>query len=123
MSEAERFGRRIGHLLSESAAATSDPTVLARLAGARRAAVAARRRGPFDVLPHRVDLALFGRALRPVLSAALVLSMFVAGDYFNRQHTLAERSEVETALLADDLPIDAYLDQGFRAWLQDESRS
>lgn len=122
MNEEQRLGRRVAHLLSESASRV-DPVVLERLHAARIEAVKARKQGAFDILPHRLDWGMLTDMLRPALTAVLVVAVFAAGDYFNKQHTLAQRSEVETALLADDLPIDAYLDQGFRAWLQSESRS
>ena len=122
MNEEQRFGRRVAHLLSESAS-RMDPATLDRLQQARRDAVRLRRRSRLDLIPHRLDWGMLTGALRPALTAMLVVAVFAAGDYFNKQHTLAQRSEVETALLADDLPIDAYLDQGFRAWLQNESRS
>jgi len=122
MIDEQRFGRRVAHLLSESASQV-DPAVLVRLRQARKSAVAVRKRSRFDLIPHRFDWGMMSASLRPALAAMLVVAVFAAGDYFNKQHTLAQRSEVETALLADDLPIDAYLDQGFRAWLQNESRS
>jgi hypothetical protein len=31
---------------------------------------------------------------------------------------VAEAVELDTQLLADELPIDAYLDKGFEAWLK-----
>jgi hypothetical protein len=31
----------------------------------------------------------------------------------------AENEEIDSALLADDLPINAYLDKGFQAWLSE----
>jgi hypothetical protein len=122
MNDEQQFGRRIGHLLSESAAHL-DPSIVARLEASRRAAVAVRKRGRFDLWPHRFDWHLVSSMLRPALTALLVLAVFAAGDYLNTEHTLAHRTEVETALLADDLPIDAYLDQGFREWLRHDSRS
>ena len=33
----------------------------------------------------------------------------------------AEYEEIDSALLADDLPINAYLDRGFQAWLEQHS--
>ncbi|MCB1939178.1 MAG: DUF3619 family protein [Rhodocyclaceae bacterium] len=122
MNPQQQFGRRVAHLLSEGSAQLDD-AVLARLRHSRQQAVAARRRGFLAALlsaPRRWALL---PALRPALTAALVLAVFLAGDYVNSERTLARQGEVETALLADDLPIDAYLDQGFRAWLQSDSRS
>ena len=31
---------------------------------------------------------------------------------------MAEFADIDSQLLADDLPIDAYLDKGFDAWLK-----
>ena len=36
--------------------------------------------------------------------------------YWNELETADENAEVDSALLADELPIDAYTDQGFTAW-------
>lgn len=51
----------------------------------------------------------------PLLLLALGL-----GSLHSGQKTLraAEAVETDTRLLADDLPIDAYLDKGFEAWLK-----
>ena len=122
MNPQQQFGRRVAHLLSEGSAQL-DNAVLARLRQGRQQAVAARRRGALvDWLAAPRSWQLLP-ALRPALTAALVLAVFLAGDYVNSERTLARQGEVETALLADDLPIDAYLDQGFRAWLQSDSSS
>ncbi|WP_374243230.1 DUF3619 family protein [Zoogloea sp.] len=54
--------------------------------------------------------------------AMLLIVLAVVGSGFlgELQHT-AELEELDSALLADDLPIDAYLDRGFDAWVQNES--
>ena len=122
MNEEQRLGRRVAALLSERAAQLDAP-VLERLRDARLAAVRVRKRSRFDLLPHRLDWGMIQSIVRPALTAVLVLAVFAAGDYLNSERTLAHRSQDETALLADDLPIDAYLDQGFRAWLQHDSHS
>ena len=124
MNDEQRIGKRVAHLLTEGTARL-DATVLERLRADRKRAVTVRSAGVFDL---RARLrAHFGShwfaALRPALTAALVLGLFMVGDYVKSERTLLAQREVETALLADDLPIDAYLDQGFRSWLFDQSRS
>jgi hypothetical protein len=63
----------------------------------------------------------FWPALRSVVALA-ILAVGVAGvSYWNALEQANESIDVDTALLADDLPITAYLDRGFDAWLQDAS--
>jgi len=55
--------------------------------------------------------------LRPfALALCLMTALFTCNYLMSRQH-VAELEEVDSALLADDLPIDAYLDKGFDTWL------
>lgn len=54
--------------------------------------------------------------------AMLGLMLGVAGvSYWNNYQQAAEFEEIDSALLADDLPINAYLDKGFYAWLDQPS--
>ena len=53
---------------------------------------------------------------------AFVLAFFLLlalgfGNYLMSMERVSELEEVDSALLADDLPIDAYLDRGFDTWL------
>jgi hypothetical protein len=99
-----------------------DPEVARRLRQARERALA---RVP--VRTGRLSLAgqghfsfdAFWPALRSVVALA-ILAVGVAGvSYWNALEQANESVDVDTALLADDLPITAYLDRGFDAWLQD----
>lgn len=54
--------------------------------------------------------------------SALVLGV-VGTYYWNNFQQAAENEEIDSALLTDDLPINAYLDRGFRAWLEHSSQS
>jgi hypothetical protein len=50
------------------------------------------------------------------------LAVGVAGvSVWNEFEKAAENEEIDSALLADDLPINAYLDKGFQAWLSEHS--
>jgi len=56
------------------------------------------------------------------LLAILALLLGVSLAYFwNGFDQATENEEIDSALLADDLPPDAYLDQGFQAWLEKRS--
>ncbi|MBI3523315.1 MAG: DUF3619 family protein [Betaproteobacteria bacterium] len=58
------------------------------------------------------------------LAALLVLAAGVTGTYYwNNFQQAAENEVIDSALLADDLPINAYLDRGFRVWLEHPSQS
>lgn len=54
--------------------------------------------------------------------AALILGM-VGTYYWNTYEDADENAAIDSALLADDLPVDAYSDQGFHAWLNTSSQS
>lgn len=56
------------------------------------------------------------------LIAMVGLALGVAGiSVWNDFEKAAEHEEIDSALLADDLPINAYLDLGFQAWLSEHS--
>jgi hypothetical protein len=102
------------------------PSALDRLAIARRAALEHhRRRSASPRWSAALDwvrgwVAAHGVAARvgvPVAFAALATAAFM---YF--ESTMHHESiEVEAALLADELPIHAYTDPGFDAWLRHTS--
>ena len=56
-------------------------------------------------------------ARRPVALALLLLVLAAGGDYLQSVQRASELEEVDSGLLTDDLPISAYLDHGFDAWL------
>jgi hypothetical protein len=63
------------------------------------------------ILPH-------ARALVAIIG--LVIGV-VGVSTWNDLEKAAELEEIDSALLADDLPINAYLDKGFQAWLSEHS--
>jgi hypothetical protein len=127
------FAGKIRRALDESAAGLSGAT-LDRLAGARRLALARKKPEPvrapafvpvlahagaaFDApRPSRTPrLSPLGRLLRvwPVL--ALVGGIAVIA-YWENQQRAAELADIDAAMLSDDLPVNAYLDHGFNAYL------
>ena len=58
------------------------------------------------------------------LVAALALIVGAMGTYYwNAFEQAQEYEEIDSALLADELPPSAYLDRGFQAWLERASDS
>lgn len=123
MNEFE-FGNKLAHLLDQGARSV-DAGVVERLRAARATALAHAARRSL-----RVGLAGGGEFhlndFRPGIAnllMAVVVALAVAGfAYWNDQQRIAEAEEVDSALLADDLPIDAYLDSGFGEWLKRSSQ-
>jgi hypothetical protein len=53
------------------------------------------------------------------LLAAMALTIGAVGTYYwNTFEQAVEHAEVDSALLADEVPFNAYIDQGFMAWLE-----
>ncbi|MDI6747399.1 MAG: DUF3619 family protein [Rhodocyclaceae bacterium] len=62
-----------------------------------------------------------GRAVRSLLSIlALILGVSLA-YYWNAFAQASVNEEIDSALLAGDLPPSAYIDRGFQAWLEKSS--
>jgi hypothetical protein len=121
----EEFAHRVAGHLSVSARNLDDGHS-ARLRRARERALALRRqaRGVSGLLAGRSALrSFFPPMLRPAGLIVAILAAVVAGDYWVTLSRVSTMQEVDTALLIDDLPIDAYLDADFKVWLQQESRS
>lgn len=103
------------------------PAALARLAGARRSAMEHHRRrstasprwsAAMDwVRGWMVAHGVAARVGVPVAFAALVAATVLYLDTTTHHESI----EVEAALLADELPIHAYTDPGFDAWLRHTS--
>lgn len=62
-------------------------------------------------------LSSFKRNLAMLLVVLVALGSGLLGEW----QRVADMEEVDSALLADDLPIDAYLDRGFDTWLHSDS--
>jgi len=116
-SEQDRLARRIARRLDFGGLALDQRR---RLAGARAAALSlAEGRG-------RPWWRLSGRTAAP-LAGAVVATLLVAAVLLHREWLPPVEStptrDVDYALLVDDLPIDAYLDEGFSEWLARRSES
>lgn len=116
-----QFAARIRHLLNQGTrldAATAD-----RLRAARELALSRQRaeRAPGLVWADNAFgngwgwASLSARVVLPVV----MLGVAAFGIYrWQESQRLAEVVEIDTQLLTDDLPIDAYLDRGFQNWLK-----
>ena len=97
-----------------------DQPVLDRLAAARENALAhqkiSQRTSVLAGVGHYFDLAS-ARPRRLLATVALLGGLlFVA--YWEAQQHIADLEQVDSELLADELPINAYLDKGFDQWLK-----
>ena len=129
------FARQVRRALDETTASLPTTTV-DRLAAARQAALARKKPEavsapvfvpafagmpagltnppPAGLAPHRRSpLRRFALAW-PVV--ALVVSLIGIAYWEDHQRT-AELADIDAAMLSDDLPLNAYLDHGFNAYL------
>jgi len=125
MSE-NQFGYRIRQRLNQKL--EIDGSILLKLETARQQAIQKQRRfapSAFDVVLDGV----MGRAGTPesflakLLLPSLVLIFGLMAIQSWRQFQIAaEIEEIDTAVLTGELPIDAYTDTGFDAWLKRSSQ-
>ncbi len=126
MNDEIRFANKIRQALNEGA----------RLDGARGAVIAerlraARERALAVKAPERAPafgwarveaggaLGGFGGfALRVLLPTLLLIAGLVSIYSWQQEQRAADVEEIDAQLLTDVLPIDAYLDRGFEAWLK-----
>ncbi len=102
-----------------------DPSMAHRLFDARQKALAAHSA---PVVGMR--LAGFGGFLtenfvhrgRTILAGAALCIGVIGTYYWNQFEQARENEEVDSALLSDELPPEAYLDRGFQAWLEKSSQ-
>jgi len=104
-----------------------DAGILVRLKAARERALTRQRvsapsfvLGWADNVIGRVGgpASLIPRMLLPM--AVLILGLIAVNQWRDSQ-TAAEIEEIDAAVLTGDLPLDAYLDKGFDAWLKRSS--
>ena len=126
MNERE-YGRRIVQILDGGLDLPASAS--ARLQAARNRAIAAQRPvqpSPLTVLADGIALRLAGPSqwlTHVLLPVALLVCGLVGLHYWNASHDGAttEAEELDSRILKGELPIDAYLDHGFQAWLKRSS--
>lgn len=122
----QRFGNRIRHLLNQGL--ELDPGTRERLRAARDQALERRRAEPVALARWADNV--FGsfdgwrgvstRVLLPV--AVLVLAVSGIATWQEKRR-VAELVDIDSQLLTDDLPVDAYIDRNFQAWLKSQGRA
>lgn len=123
----QELGRQIAGRLGEGLEGIS-PAVLQRLGAARDAAL--RRARGEEVLGNSTTAARSGgparftnpRVLAPIAALAFVLLAVLYAQQAPRvpQNTV-DNGDVDAEVLSDELPVTAYLDQGFEVWLYHHS--
>ena len=115
------FGNRVRLVLNQGLRLNARQAE--RLHAARERALAARRPEPVGALAWADNvLGSFGgwgglsmRLVMPLVA----LTLSVAALYtWQQNRVIADFEELDSMLLTDDLPIDAYLDRGFQNWLK-----
>jgi hypothetical protein len=126
MSREEQFARQICRVLDRGTAEL-DHGITERLRAARERAL---QRQPVAILSPAIvgagGTALLGtdderHPLRTMLAILALLLGVSLSYYWNGFNQASENEVIDSALLADDLPPNAYLDRGFQAWLEKDS--
>ncbi|WEF33598.1 DUF3619 family protein [Pseudoduganella chitinolytica] len=123
------FAYRVRHALNEKLddlpSATTD-----RLAAARQAALS-RKKAHVEVRVTRLATATSGGGtgmfadpiawlsrFSVVLPLLLIVGGMVGVYQYEHQQSIQELAELDAAVLSDELPLSAYLDHGFNAYLE-----
>ena len=116
-----QFGNRIRQALNQGL--RLNQTQVERLRAARERALARQRPEPAPALAWADNVVgslggWSGVSLR--LVAPLVALAIAVGALYTWQQNrvISDFEEIDSMLLTDDLPIDAYLDRGFQHWLK-----
>lgn len=114
---AQRVRQHLNRGLQELPSAT-----LSRLEAARRGALARQK-----ATVHQSGLAMAGSFihrhidhlhLKQVFVVLMLITGITSYTYWHADKSIAELGAIDSALLADDLPIGALTDKGFDAWLK-----
>ena len=112
----------------EQGSVNLDSSIAARLEQARNRALEQQETAVVETSLVSVFATIgdrLGNTLLPntrMLVAMAALTLGIVGTYYwNAFDQADENEEIDSALLADELPVDAYTDQGFEAWLEHSS--
>ena len=112
----------------EQGSLSVDSSIAIRLAQSRNKALEQQKTSvaelslvsAFATIGDRLAHSLLPNTRMLVAMAALTLGV-VGTYYWNAFDQADDNEEVDSALLADELPVAAYTDQGFDAWLEHAS--
>jgi len=122
------FAYKVRHALNESADKLP-PSTLEKLASARKVALFRKKKesGLRIFVPSNLLAAnagnffsqpFFWLARMGLLLPLVILVVGLASIYqFEQQRRIDDTAEMDAAVLADELPLSAYLDHGFHAYL------
>jgi len=124
-----QIAQKISRLLDQSARDIPGDT-LAKLAAAREQALAGYREipawslaGAGQMVSRLAGQAPGGMRYVYVIPTAVLILGLIGIIYWQTSNGRGnELADIDARLLADDLPIDAYLDKGFDSWLKRQSR-
>lgn len=123
MNTEREFAYKIRHHLNQGAEEL-DRKMAERLHAARRNALSHQKTAGAQLslagMGHMAADVIFPHA-RAVIAIIGLVAGVIGVSVWNDYQKAAEFEEIDSALLADDLPINAYLDKGFRAWLSEHS--
>lgn len=122
MNEQE-LGKKIAKLLDCSADENIKQSVLYRLQSARRAALENYQPATLKIMNSGGSASVFGGHGWHFTSAKLLLLLtvlFILMNIAYSQFLDDKYAAIDTMILADDLPIDAYIDNEFDEWLNAE---
>ena len=126
------FAYKIRRAMNESTE-TIPQTALDRLAQARQIAIS-RKKEVEPTAVFAISGALAGNAGSSVFQSSwlkkmgltLPLIVLIAGLYgiynYEKEQQINDLAEIDAAVLVDELPPDAYLDEGFNAYLNKEEQ-
>lgn len=126
MSREEQFARQICRVLDRGTEEL-DHVIAERLRAARERALQHQHVGAISpAIVGAGGTALLGgddekHPLRTALAILALLLGVSLSYYWNGFSQASENEAIDSALLADDLPPNAYLDKGFQAWLEKDS--
>ncbi len=119
-----QFGNKVRQVLNRGLLGV-DAEVDRRLRAARELALSRQRPERAAGLAGANGTGRFGAwsALALYVLVPLAVLLVGAAGVYNWQQNqrIAELEELDSQLLTDDLPIDAYLDRGFQNWLKKTS--
>lgn len=127
MRHEEHFARQVCRSL-ELGTRELDPTITERLRAARERALAHRLIAVSPVIATAGGGAVMHlggedkqHPVRTFLAILALLLGVLFAYYWNAFEQASENEEIDSALLAEELPPNAYLDRGFQAWLEKHS--
>ncbi len=121
-----KFANKLRQALNEGArlGGPRDAALAERLRAARERALAARKPQHDHAFAWARSTTagaiggIGGFSLRVLLPGALLVAGLIAIYSGQQEQRAADVEELDAQLLSDDLPLDAYLDRGFEAWLR-----